>query len=81
MSPLNGGIHGVFELVRVVGRALVPIAEVHTILARTQPAQSKSEMARDRFGLWERHSFMKVHRQHEARPFIRRSAFSRFAPV
>ena len=31
---LNRGIHGVFEIVRVVSRGFVSIAEVHAIMAR-----------------------------------------------
>src|SRR5262245_25397177 len=56
---LNRGIDGVFEIVRVVGRGLVSIAEVHAIIARAHLAQSEPEMARDRFGLLKRHGFVK----------------------
>src|SRR5262249_21505928 len=56
---LSRGIDGVFEIVRVIGRGLVSIAEVHAILARAHLAQSEPEMARDRFGLLERHGFVK----------------------
>src|SRR5215470_10751867 len=52
---LNRGIDGVFEIVRVIGRGLVSLAEVHAILARAHLAQSEPEMARDRFGFLERH--------------------------
>src|SRR5262245_59112246 len=52
---LNRGIDGVFEIVRVIGRGLVSIAEVHAILARAHLAQSEPETARDRFG------FLKCH--------------------
>src|SRR5262249_25408476 len=50
---------GVFEIVRVVGRGLVSIAKVHAIVAGAHHAQSEPEMARDRFGLLERHGFVK----------------------
>ena len=52
---LNRGVDGVFETVRVVGRDLVSIAEVHAKLARAHLAQSEPEMSRDRFGFPERH--------------------------
>src|SRR5262245_45800800 len=56
---LNRRLDGVFEIVRVIGRGLVSIAEVHAILARAHLAQSEPEMALDRFGLLERHGFLK----------------------
>src|SRR5262249_28874440 len=56
---LNRGIDGVFEIVRVIGRGLVSIAEVHAIVAGAQLAQGKPEMARDRFGFLERHEYSK----------------------
>jgi hypothetical protein len=56
---LNCGVDGVFETIRVVGRGLVSIAEVHAIVARAHLAQSEPEMARDRFGFLERHGFVK----------------------
>src|SRR5262249_47957111 len=46
-------------IVRVVGCGLVSIAEVHAIFAGAHHAQSEPEMARDRFGLLERHVFVK----------------------
>src|SRR5262249_1011854 len=52
---LSRGIDGVFEIVRVIGRGLVSIAEVHAILARAHLALSEPEMARDRFGFLECH--------------------------
>src|SRR5262245_43900299 len=52
---LNRSIDGIFETVRVVGRALVPLAEVHAKVARAQQAQRESEVSRNRFGLLERH--------------------------
>src|SRR5262249_4763693 len=55
---LNSGVDGVFEAVRVVGRGLVSIAEVHAKVARAHLAQSEPEMARDRFGFLERHGFV-----------------------
>jgi len=55
MGHLNRRLDGVFEIVRVVGRGLVSIAEVHAIFAGAHHAQSEPEMARDRFGLLERH--------------------------
>src|SRR5262249_16617655 len=51
---LNRRVDGVFEIVRVVGRGLVSIAEVHAKVARAR-AQSETEMTRDRFGLLEHH--------------------------
>src|SRR5262249_51383438 len=56
---LNRGVDGVFEIVRVVGRSLVPIAEVHAIVAGAKLAQSEPEMARDRFGFLERHEYLR----------------------
>src|SRR5262245_16247936 len=56
---LNRGIDGVFELVRVVGRGLISIAEVHAIVAGAKLAQSEPEMARDRFGFLERHEYFR----------------------
>src|SRR5262249_29256880 len=53
---LKRGIDGVFEIVRVVGRGLVSIAEVHAIISRAHLAQSEPEMAGNRFGLLERHA-------------------------
>jgi hypothetical protein len=41
LSHLNRGIDGVFEIVRVAGRGLVSIAEVHAIVARAYLAQSE----------------------------------------
>src|SRR5262245_19849682 len=58
-SHLNRSIDGVFESVRVVGRGLVSIAEVHAIVAGAQLAQSEPELARDRFGFLERHEYFK----------------------
>jgi hypothetical protein len=52
---LNRGIDGVFEIVRVVSRGLVSIAEVHAIVARAQQAQRESKMSRNRFGFLECH--------------------------
>jgi hypothetical protein len=46
---LNRGVDGVFEIVRVVGRDIVSIAEADAIVAGAQLAQSEPEMARDRF--------------------------------
>src|SRR5262249_1690356 len=51
-------VDGVFEAVRVVGRGLVSIAEVHAKVARAHLAQSEPEMACDRFGFLERHGFV-----------------------
>src|SRR5262249_9619646 len=56
---LNRGIDGVFELVCVVRRGLISIAEVHAIVARAKLAQSEPEMARDRFGFLERHEYFR----------------------
>src|SRR5262249_12500023 len=55
----NHGINGVFEIVCVVGRGLVSIAEVHAIVAGAQLAQGKPEMARNRFGFLERHEYFR----------------------
>jgi hypothetical protein len=57
-SHRDGGANGVFEIVRVIGRRLVSIAEVHAIVARANLAQREPEMARNRFGLLERHGFV-----------------------
>src|SRR5262249_4061941 len=62
-GQLNRGIDGVFQIVRVVGRGLVSIAEVHAIVVGAQLAQSEPEMARDRFGFLERHGFVYRHRE------------------
>jgi hypothetical protein len=55
MGHLNRSIDGVFEIVRVVGRGFVSIAEVHAIFARVQQAQREPEVARNRFRFLERH--------------------------
>src|SRR5262249_49085219 len=55
----NRGVDGVFEIVRIVGRGLVSIAEVHAIVAGAQLAQNEPGMARDRFGFLERHEYSK----------------------
>jgi hypothetical protein len=55
---LNRGFDSIFEIVRVVSRRFVSIAEVHSIRARAH-AQSESQMARDRFGFLEHHGFVK----------------------
>ena len=60
---LNRSIDGVFEIVRVVSRGLVPIAKVHAIIARAYFAQREAEMARDRFRFLERHGFLHRHRE------------------
>src|SRR5262245_57593794 len=52
---LNRGVDGVFEIVRVVGRGLISITEVHAIVAEAHRAQGEPEMSRDRFGFLERH--------------------------
>jgi hypothetical protein len=57
---LKGGFDRVFEIVRVVGRRFVSLAEVHSIRAGAHLAQSQPEMAGDRFGFLERHGFMKI---------------------
>ena len=56
---LNRSIDGVFEIVRVIGRRLVSIAEVHAVVARAHLAQSEPEMACNRFGLLERHEYFR----------------------
>ena len=43
-SHRDGGVNGVFEIDRVAGRALVPIAEVHAIVARARLAWSEPKM-------------------------------------
>ena len=50
---LNRGFDRVFEIVRVVSRRFIFIAEVHL-------AQSEPEMARDRLGFPEHHGFVKI---------------------
>jgi hypothetical protein len=55
---LNRSIDGVFEIVRVIGRRLVSIAEVHAVVARAHLAQSEPEMARNRFSFLERHGIV-----------------------
>src|SRR5262249_15367138 len=55
---LNRSIDGVFEIVRVIGRRLVSIAEVHAVVAGAHLAQSEPEMARNRFSFLERHGFV-----------------------
>jgi len=55
LNHLPSTYNGVFETVRVTGRRLVSIAEVHAIVARAHLAQSEPEMTRNRFGLLERH--------------------------
>jgi hypothetical protein len=57
---LNRGFDGIFEIVRVVSRRFVSIAEVHSIRARAHLAQSEPEMARDRLGFLERHGFVEL---------------------
>src|SRR5262249_28175050 len=52
---LNRGIDGVFEILRVVGRALVSVAAAHAKVAGAHFAQGEPEMSRDRFGFLERH--------------------------
>jgi hypothetical protein len=59
MGHLNRSIDGVFEIVRVVGRSFVSIAEVHAIFARAQQAQREPEVARNRFRFRERHGLVK----------------------
>ena len=44
---LNRGVDRVLEIVRVVGRGLVSIPEVHAIVARAHLAQGEPEMARN----------------------------------
>jgi hypothetical protein len=60
MGHLNRSIDGVFEIVGVMGRRLISIAEVHPIVARSHLTQSEPEMARDRFGFLERHRRTRV---------------------
>jgi len=55
-GPSRPRFDGIFEIIRVVGRHLISIAEVHAIIARAHLAQGQPEMSRDRFGLLERHS-------------------------
>jgi hypothetical protein len=64
----NRGIDRVFETVSVVGRGLVSIAEVHSIVARAHLAKSEPEMTSDRFGFSERHGFR--HRGARARRLV-----------
>ena len=44
---LNRGFDGILQIVRVVSRRFVSIAEVHAIVARAHLAQSEPEMARN----------------------------------
>jgi hypothetical protein len=65
-------------------RGLVSIAEVHAIGARAHLAQSEPEMTRDRFGVLERHGFVKsssgsTHRAADTASWAN-SFLSRFAP-
>ena len=62
-GDLNCGFHGVFQIVRVVSRHFVSIAEVHAIGARAHLAQSEPEMTRDRFRFLERNGFLNRHRE------------------
>ena len=57
---LNRGFDGILEIVRVVRRRFVSIAEIYSIPARAHLAQSEPEMARDRLGLLERHGFVEL---------------------
>ena len=68
---VNCSIDGVFQVVRVVGRGLASIAEVHAIVAGTHLAQSEPEMARDRFGVLERHRLPSAARRRGARHRVR----------
>ena len=74
-GQLNRSNDGVFEIVRVVGRRLVSIAEVHAVVARAHLAQSEPEMARNRFGFLERQS-----RQRPCRYTFIGLLLSRFGP-
>src|SRR5262249_12326567 len=56
-EPSQPRIDGIFEIVRVVGRNLGSITEVHAIVARAYLAQSEPEVPRDRFGFLERHEY------------------------
>ena len=58
-SHFNRSVERIFEVVSVIGRNLVSIAEVHAIVAEAKLAQSEPEMARDRFGFPERHEYSK----------------------
>ena len=62
-SHRDGGVNGVFEIVRVIGRRFISIAEVHSIRARAHHAQSEPEMARDRFRFLECNGFLNRHRE------------------
>src|SRR5262245_2452254 len=55
LSHLNRCIDGVLEIVRVIGRRLVSIAEVHAIVAGAYLAQSELETACNGFGFLKRH--------------------------
>jgi Arabinose-binding domain of AraC transcription regulator, N-term len=73
---LNRGMDGVFEIVPVVSRGLVSIAEVHAIVARAHLAQSEPEMARERLGFLKRHGPSMSSRY----PWSADPLLSRFAP-
>jgi hypothetical protein len=60
MGHLNRGVDGVLEIVRVVGRGLVSVAEVHAIVARAHRAQGEPKLARDRFGFLEASWFCEI---------------------
>ena len=54
---LDRSMDGILEIVRVMRCGLVSIAKIHAVAARAHLPQSESEMARNRFGLGERHRF------------------------
>ena len=70
---LERGIDGVFKTVRVVGRSLVFIGEVHAIVARAHSAQGETEMARDRLGFLERQALRNLLRAACTRRFAWRN--------
>jgi hypothetical protein len=59
---LDHGLDGSLEIARVVRRSFVSIAKIHAVAAPTHLPQSESEMARHRFGLGERHGFLRWRR-------------------
>ena len=63
LRAISTAVDGIFEIVRVVSRSLIPIAEVHAIITRAHFAQREAEMARDRFRFLERHGFLNRHRE------------------
>jgi len=57
----KAAFNGVFEIDRVAGRALVPIAEVHAIVARGAPCVESAQRCRAiDFASWKRSGFFEL---------------------